>query len=99
VYDEFVVLILHALSLVSYVFWADRCEGKLRPMATELLNAFGAELQGLQRAEKKDINALSMIAEDNKQFAQGLVAVIEKHLTSVCFLGPGVHEKPWEAGP
>lgn len=66
-------------------------------MARELLDAFGAELKGLQRAEKRDINALSMIAEDNKQYAAGLVTTIETHLLNVCYLGPFcIVEAPWK---
>ena len=66
-------------------------------MAKELVDAFSAELKGLQRAEKKDINALSMIAEDNKQHAGSLVTAIEKHLMTVSFLGPCTHGNPTEA--
>lgn len=54
------------------------------------IQAYKDELKQLTGPDKARINTLSMLAEDNKEHAQAVVTVIEKHLHEVCWLGRGV---------
>lgn len=54
------------------------------------IQAYKDELKQLTGPDKARINTLSMLAEDNKEHAQAVVTVIEKHLHEVGrFLGRG----------
>lgn len=46
----------------------------------EFLAEYGSVLRGLVRNEKAQINMLSMLAEDNRAFAEGIVRLIEQHI-------------------
>eukprot|EP00879_Flechtneria_rotunda_P004442 GHRR01004693.1.p1 GENE.GHRR01004693.1~~GHRR01004693.1.p1 ORF type:complete len:525 (+),score=171.95 GHRR01004693.1:120-1694(+) len=48
--------------------------------AAEFLKEYASVLRGLTRNDKTQINTLSMLAEDNKKFAEGVVGVIEQHI-------------------
>jgi len=50
----------------------------------EFLAEYKAELRKLQRNDKTQINTLSMLAEANREFADGIAAAIEHHVLSVC---------------
>lgn len=50
------------------------------------IQAYKDELKQLTGPDKARINTLSMLAEDNKEHAQAVVTVIEKHLHEVCWL-------------
>jgi hypothetical protein len=49
----------------------------------EFLAEYGSVLRGLVRNEKAQINMLSMLAEDNRTFAEGIVRLIEQHILTV----------------
>ena len=49
----------------------------------EFLAEYGSVLRGLVRNEKAQINMLSMLAEDNRAFAEGIVRLIEQHILTV----------------
>lgn len=50
----------------------------------EFLKDYSNELrQKLQKNDKATINALSMLAEAQKEFAEGIVGVIEEHILTV----------------
>lgn len=49
---------------------------------------YNAVLKGLVRNEKPQINMLSMLAEDNKDFAAGIVGVINQHILTVSHSHP-----------
>lgn len=50
----------------------------------EFLKEYSNELrQRLQRNDKAAINTLSMLAEAQKECAEGIVGVIEKHILTV----------------
>ncbi len=56
----------------------------------EFLQEYAGLIKGLTRNEKRDINVLSMLAEDNKQYAAGIVSTIENHILTVSFV-QGLH--------
>jgi hypothetical protein len=49
----------------------------------EFVREYRDLLAQLKRNEKRDINVLSMLAEDNKQHAAGIVDAIENHILVV----------------
>lgn len=49
----------------------------------EFLSEYAGVLRTLVRSDKRDINVLSMLAEDNKQYAEGIVSTIESHILTV----------------
>lgn len=49
----------------------------------EFVAEYSALLAQLKRNEKRDINVLSMLAEDNKQHAPAIVDAIERHILRV----------------
>eukprot|EP00878_Enallax_costatus_P030654 GHUV01033424.1.p1 GENE.GHUV01033424.1~~GHUV01033424.1.p1 ORF type:complete len:123 (-),score=2.88 GHUV01033424.1:144-512(-) len=56
----------------------------LRPAMDEFLKEYSNELRTkLQRNDKTTINMLSMLAEAQKDRAEGIVGVIEKHILTV----------------
>jgi hypothetical protein len=50
---------------------------------SEFLDEYKGVLQGLVRNDKAQINMLSMLAEDNKPLAEGIVRHIEQHILMV----------------
>ncbi len=52
-------------------------------MSAEFLAEYAGLLKALERNDKRDINVLSMLAEDNKDFSAGIVATIENHILNV----------------
>jgi hypothetical protein len=64
-------------------------------MSSEFIAEFKDLLAQLKRNEKRDINVLSMLAEDNKQYASFIVEAIEKHILVVrAAARPGVLRRP-----
>jgi hypothetical protein len=59
-------------------------------MAHEFVAEYRDLLAQLKRNEKRDINVLSMLAEDNKQHAAAIVDAIEQHIL-VVRVGAGSH--------
>jgi hypothetical protein len=49
----------------------------------EFVAEYRSVLRGLVRNEKAQINMLSMLAEDNRGFAEGIVRLIEQHILTV----------------
>jgi hypothetical protein len=54
----------------------------------EFLAEYESVLKGLVRNEKAQINMLSMLAEDNRGFAEGIVRSIEQHILKVSTAAP-----------
>ena len=52
-------------------------------MAAEFVAEYRDLLAQLKRNDKRDINCLSMLAEDNKQYAAAIVDAIEQHILVV----------------
>jgi hypothetical protein len=52
-------------------------------MASEFVAEYRDLLAQLKRNEKRDINCLSMLAEDNRQHAPAIVDAIEQHILVV----------------
>lgn len=49
----------------------------------EFIKQYSGLLKNLTRNEKRDINVLSMLAEDNQQWAPWIVTSIEEHILTV----------------
>lgn len=58
-------------------------------MAEEFIVDYKELLRDLSNTEKIKINTLTMLAEDNKPYAQTIVTAIEQHLGQVRFISVG----------
>ena len=54
-------------------------------MEEEVMNEYRSSLSDLTMNSKPLINMLTMLAEDNEQFAAKIVQVIENHIHQVLF--------------
>lgn len=52
-------------------------------MGSEFLAEYASLLRALQRNDKAQINALTMLADDNRSLADGIVRIIERHVLAV----------------
>jgi len=55
-------------------------------MAKEFAVEYKKELAGLRQPDKAKINFLSMLAEDNRNYADAIVNAVEQHIHQVCGL-------------
>ncbi|KAF8058936.1 CPK9 [Scenedesmus sp. PABB004] len=81
-FDEFAALLETNDDDRLDLFSSRRARGASAPTGAmqEFLAEYGSALRGLQRNDKTRINTLTMLAEDNKAFAEGIVGCLERHI-------------------